>query len=201
MHLTRYIPAFALLAMLWGGTAHADDMMDDGMMMMGDRADGVYYAAISGVLRSDLEIGGNLNAYEETAAGYMLAAGYRFDDWLSTELAYMRGNDYERRGPDDSGKAQVEIWELAGLISYPPLTRTMPRLHPYARLAWIYADAKDTSKEATKRSDNDNMIVWGVGVDYTLASGRYLRLDYTEGGFDSDESLERLTLGLVVDFN
>ena len=111
--MPRYIPAFALLAALWVGSAHADDMMMDG-----HRADGVYYGAISALIRSDLDFAGDLDAHDTIGSGYMLTAGYRFDDWLSAELAYTRNDDYETRNGSKNEKFDAELWEIAGLVSY-----------------------------------------------------------------------------------
>ena len=52
-----------------------------------------FYMSAAAVLESDFDFAGNANDQDEEGSGNFLAAGYRWSNRLSTELAYTDAND------------------------------------------------------------------------------------------------------------
>ena len=65
-----------------------------------------FYMSAAAVLESDFDFAGNANDQDEEGSGNFLAAGYRWSDRLSTELAYTDANDYKNQ---QFGTSQVDI--------------------------------------------------------------------------------------------
>jgi len=150
------------------------------------------YLAAAAVLESDFEFAGNANDQQEEGSGNFLAAGFRWSDTLSTELACTDANDYKN---DQFGTAQVDMWEVAALIH----GAFEGPFDPYVRVGAYRAESRETGASGVSSKKSDGLL-WGLGIDYRLAPGGVVRFEYTPGSFEGDE-LDRLMLGAVLQFS
>ena len=150
------------------------------------------YLAAAAVLESDFEFAGNANDQQEEGSGNLLVVGFRWSDRFSTELAYTDANDYKN---DQFGTARVDMWEVAALIH----GAFEGQFDPYVRLGAYRAVTRETGASGVSSKKSDGLL-WGLGVDYRLAPGGVVRLEYTPGSFEGDD-LDRLMLGAVLKFS
>ncbi|EJW20821.1 hypothetical protein IMCC14465_06170 [alpha proteobacterium IMCC14465] len=146
-----------------------------------------FYVTAGAVLESNFEFAGNLNNLEEEGSGYYLGGGYSFSEMISLEVGYTEANDYSNNGGQYS---DVKMYELSGMTHL----RFENPFSPYLRLGLYHASSDD----APSPEIDDTGILYGVGVDYSLSEGQFIRLDFTPGNAEGDE-LDRLMIGLVVD--
>ncbi|CAI8347556.1 MAG: Uncharacterised protein [Rhodobiaceae bacterium UBA7378] len=163
-----------------------------------------FYVSVGAILESDFDFAGNVNEQDEEGSGNLLALGYRWSDLLSGEIVYTDANDYRNV---QFGSSEVNMWEAAALIHIPALLDRQTHIDmsyggdfaPYLRLGAYRAEFREDWTAGIRSSSSDGLL-WGVGVDYEVRPGGIVRLDYTPGSIDGD-TLDRLTLGLVVHFS
>ena len=151
-----------------------------------------FYMSAAAVLESDFNFAGNANDQDEEGSGNFLAAGYRWSDRLSTELAYTDANDYKNQ---QFGTSQVDIWEVAALIH----GGYEGKIDPYFRPSAYRAEFRENWTEGVRGNTSEGLL-WGVGLDYRLTPGGVVRLEYAPGSFDGDD-LDCLMLGAVLQFS
>jgi opacity protein-like surface antigen len=155
------------------------------------------YLSVAAIASSDFEFAGDINREQEEGSGYMLGVGYRQSKQLSYELAYTQANDYAN---DQGSYSKVYHWEAVALL-HPAGEHAVS---PYLRAGAYHARSRSNlfingvSTVSGTRDKTEALI--GAGVDYRLAPGRLVRLDFTRGGLKAEDRLDRLSLGLVMYF-
>ncbi|MGB0343263.1 MAG: outer membrane beta-barrel protein [Parvibaculales bacterium] len=177
--------AFAFGFLFTAAPAQADSRMDKA------------YVSVAAIVSSDFEFAGDINGEQEEGSGFMLGVGYRQGQQLSYELAYTQANDYAN---DQGSYSKVYHWEAVALL-HPAGEHAVS---PYLRAGLYHARSRsnlyiDGISTVSGTSDKTEALI-GAGVDYRLAPGRLVRLDFTRGGLKAEDRLDRLSLGLVMYF-
>lgn len=164
------------------GSASAGGLSDD------------VYLTVAAIERSDFEFAGDINAEQEQGSGYMLGIGVRQSDWLSYELDYSRANNYAN---DQGSYSRIYHWEAVALVHPWQFNAFTPYLRIGAYNAKSRSNLVVNGSSQVSGNSTKNDVLFGAGLDYRLAEGKMLRVDFTRGGEAREDRLDRLSFGLV----
>ena len=146
------------------------------------------------------------DGFEESAMSARIAGGYRMNEYLSFEGAYVYLGEIEDDFNDPLGSAEMEIdgsaWEFSVRPSYP----FTDQLEGYARLGWGFYDIEaemtlnivGLPPVSATESDTDDAFVWAVGGAWAMNDRFNLFGEYSVP--DTEADVYMWTFGATYNF-
>ena len=166
------------------GLAHADAT---GFFVAG----GANYAELDASIEDDLDLEDRIEAlFDDTAVGYNLGAGYRFNKWLAVDAAYWDIGEFKSDKLTNGQKIgfDTSIWTVGGIVSVP-----LWILDVYGRAG---AAMWDVDSRFIEEDGTD--LYYGAGAALNVFGSIDLYAEYVR--FDADEAIDTINLGMRFTF-
>ena len=172
-------------------------------MASGAYAEGTGYYMGGGIGIWDVDESGII---EDSAMAGRISGGFKFNEYLAVEGAYVYLGEVEDSTSIDLGGGQIlttdvkvdgTAWELSLRPSYP----FTDSLEGYARLGWGFYDMEaEISAFGLNISDSetDDVFVWAVGGAWALNDSLNLFGEYSQP--DTDADIYIMTFGATYNF-
>ena len=198
--MNRVIATATLLALTgaWSG-AHAADGNDRGFYV--GAGVGQFNVKIDDIDQTDEAI----ERLDDDDNSWKLFGGYRFNPYLSLEVAYIDFGAPEDRFEASGSSGDYKI-ELSGFAPYIIGTLPLGPVELFAKAGYYFydvdvtADFDDLGSDVFKTSDSDEDFLYGFGIGATFFEHLNARLEYEKIDSDAVDDADALWLSAAWRF-